>query len=112
MSALRFTLHEGSSRPDPAGPSLPPGPRAPRLIQSLRLALRPLQTVEACAQRWGDWFTLRLIGGRTNVFCSHPDAIRDIHAGDPETFRPGAAAGDVPDPLARTPPCPRLHGAA
>src|SRR5262249_30720112 len=111
MSALRFTLHEGSSRPDPAGPSLPPGPRAPRLIQSLRLALRPLQTVEACAQRWGDWFTLRLIGGRTNVFCSRPDAIRDVHAGDPETFRAGEAAGDVLAPLLGTQSLLVLDGA-
>ena len=99
MSALRFTLHEGSFTSRPAESTLPPGPRAPRLFQTLRFAFRPLQTVEACARRWGDWFTLRLIGGRTNVFCSHPDAIRDVHAGDPETFRAGEAAGDILAPI-------------
>ncbi len=99
MSALRFQLQDASSRTEPTGPSLPPGPTAPRLFQTLRFAFRPLQTIEACARRWGDWFTLRLIGGRTNVFCSHPDAIRDIHAGNPETFRAGEAAGDILVPL-------------
>src|SRR5262249_12279323 len=99
MSTLRFTLHEGSFTPRPAESTLPPGPRAPRLFQTLRFAFRPLQTVEACAHRWGDWFTLRLIGGRTNRFCSHPDAIRDVHAGDPETFRAGEAAGDILAPI-------------
>jgi cytochrome P450 len=58
-----------------------------------------LQTVEACARRWGDWFTLRLIGGRTQVFCSHPDAIRDLHTGDPETLRAGEAAEEILAPL-------------
>ena len=72
-----------------------PVPAAPPLVQTLRLALRPLADLEACARRWGDWFTLRLIGGRTNVFCSHPDAVRDVHAGDPETFRGGEAAVDI-----------------
>src|SRR5262245_26178166 len=98
MSALRFQL-EDSSRTIAAEPLLPPGPTAPRLFQTLRFAFRPLQTVEACARCWGDWFTLRLIGGRTNVFCSHPDAIRDVHAGDPETFRGGEAAGEILAPI-------------
>jgi cytochrome P450 len=99
MSALSFQLREHFSRTVPTGSSLPPGPTAPRLLQTLRFASRPLQTIEACARRWGDWFTLRLIGGRTNVFCSHPDAIRDVHAGDPDTFHAGEAAGDILAPL-------------
>src|SRR5215475_7024985 len=111
MSALRFRLHEGSFTPGPAESTLPPGPHAPRLFQTMRFAFRPLQTVEACAGRWGDWFTLRLIGGCTNVFCSHPDAIRDVHAGDPETFRAGEAAGDVLAPLLGTQSLLVLDGA-
>src|SRR5262249_30398135 len=99
MSALRFQLQDASSRTEAAGPPLPPGPAAPRLIQSLRFAFRPLQTLEACARRWPEWFTLRLVGGRTYVFSSHPDAIRDVHAGDPETFRAGEAASDILAPL-------------
>jgi cytochrome P450 len=98
MDALRLPLHAESSRTVATCPVLPPGPSSPALIQSLRFALRPLETINACARRWGDWFTLRLING-TTVFCSHPDAVRDIHAGDPEIFRAGEAAGRILEPI-------------
>jgi cytochrome P450 len=98
MDALRVPLNEESSRTISEGPTLPPGPSGPPLVQSLRFALRPLETIDACARRWGDWFTLRLING-TTVFCSHPDAVRDVHAGDPETFRAGEAAGRILEPI-------------
>ncbi len=99
MDALRLQLVEGSSGTVPAPPALPPGPTAPRLVQSIRFAGWPLQTIAECGRRYGDCFTLRLIGDRTTVFFSHPDAIRDIHAGDPDTFRGGEAAGRILEPL-------------
>src|SRR5262245_22960934 len=93
MEALRLQLHD-----EPESADLPPGPRSPALVQSLLLSLRPLATVEAYARRFGDCFTLRLING-TTVFLSHPDAIRDVHAGDPEVFRAGEAAALILEPL-------------
>jgi cytochrome P450 len=98
MDALRVAFDGGPSRAASVAPALPPGPTAPALLQSLRLAFRPLETIDACGRRWGDWFTLRLING-TTVFCSHPDAVRDVHAGDPEIFRAGEAAGRILEPL-------------
>ena len=99
MNAAGATLQRAFSRNVRTAPALPPGPATPPLVQTLRLALQPFQTLDACARRWGDWFTLRLLGGRVNVFCSHPDAVRDVHAGDPETFRGGEAAVDILQPL-------------
>jgi cytochrome P450 len=99
MSAAGATLQRAFSRTVPTAPGLPPGPAAPPLVQTLRLARQPFRTLDACARRWGDWFTLRLIGGRANVVCSHPDAVRDVHAGDPEVFRGGEAAVDILQPL-------------
>ena len=99
MNAAGATLQRAFSRNVRKAPALPPGPASPPLVQTLRLGLQPFQTLDACARRWGDWFTLRLVGGRANVFCSHPDAVRDVHAGDPETFRGGEAAVDILQPL-------------
>src|SRR5262249_57283731 len=109
MNAAEFTLQRASSDTVPAGPALPPGPGGPALVQSLRLAMHPCETLEAWARRWGDCFSVRLLGGRINVFCSHPDAVRDIHAGDPEVFYGGEAPADNLPPLLRPPPPPRLH---
>ena len=99
MNAAEFTLQRASSDTVPAAPALPPGPGGPALVQSLRLAMHPCETLEAWARRWGDCFSVRLLGGRINVFCSHPDAVRDIHAGDPEVFYGGEAAADILAPL-------------
>ena len=98
MEALRLSLHDEPSPIPETTPALPPGPRSPALLQSLRLALRPLETVEAYARRFGDCFTLHLING-TTVVCSHPDAIRDVHASDPEVVRAGEAAAPILGPL-------------
>jgi len=97
MHALRSSFQE-ESHSVPDAPALPPGPRGPVLLQSLRLALRPIETIEACARRWGDAFTLRLLNG-TTVFVSDPAAIRDLHAGDPDVVRAGEAAGKILEPL-------------
>ena len=40
--------------------ALPPGPSAPRLMQGLRFAVRPVELLEDCALRYGEAFTLRL----------------------------------------------------
>lgn len=99
MDTLRLPLDGDASRPLAAAAALPPGPAAPAIVQTARLVLRPFETLTSCARRYGDCFTLRLIGGRTTVVVSHPDAIRDVHAGDPDTFRGGEAAARILEPL-------------
>src|SRR5262249_61795644 len=111
MNAAEFTLQRASSDTVPAGPALPPGPGGPALVQSLRLAMHPCETLEAWARRWGDCFSVRLLGGRINGFCSHPDAVRDIHAGEPGGVYGGEGAGGTlaPRPGRRSLPV-RLGG--
>ncbi len=69
--------------------SLPPGPRWPGLVQGLQWIYRPIPFMEACARRYGDWFTVRLPRGMTFVFTSEPEAVRQIFAGDPDAFHAG-----------------------
>ena len=79
--------------------TFPPGPRAPRLLQTLRYALRPYATAET-GRRFGDRYTVAaLTGPGKMVIFSDPDAIRDIFSGDGDTLRAGEATGQILGPL-------------
>src|SRR4051794_4159711 len=41
-------------------PGMPPGPRAPGLVQTLEWMYRPTSFMESCRRRYGDIFSLRL----------------------------------------------------
>ena len=69
--------------------ALPPGPRAPRPAQIAAWIARPLAFMERCQRRYGDVFTMRVENGKTWVFFSHPDAIKQIFTGDPRVFHAG-----------------------
>lgn len=58
----------------PAGSSLPP------LAQTLQIIANPTGFLEDCAKRYGDRFTLRVLGANSPpvVFFSHPDDIQAI----------------------------------
>jgi len=60
--------------------SLPPGPRLPNLLQTARLIANPLGFLDDCAARYGDCFTLRVLGLNSPpvVFFSDPEAIQAI----------------------------------
>jgi cytochrome P450 len=75
--------------------ALPPGPGDSPLIQSLNWAFRPTQYLEQCRRRYGETFTLRLIGfgssGRSPlVLLTDPGVVKRIFTGDPEVLRAGA----------------------
>lgn len=61
---------------------LPPGPRAPRLLQSLRWTREPLPFLEECRARYGDTFTLRLRHLGTWVLLSEPEDVKRIFSTD------------------------------
>jgi cytochrome P450 len=75
----------------PGAPALPPGPKAPALVQFLKSGFRPDSFLEDCAERYGEPFTLRFPGEPPSVFFSRPEAIRDIFSGDPAVLRAGEA---------------------
>ena len=71
---------------------LPPGPRLPSALQLLRWVFAPLPFIRACADRYGDTFTVRLLGLPPMVFFTDPGAIRQIFTGDADRFRSGQAS--------------------
>ena len=69
---------------------LPPGPRLPRLVQILKWVFAPIPFMRACADTYGDAFTVRLFGPPM-VFFSDPAAIKQIFTGNPDQLRAGQA---------------------
>jgi cytochrome P450 len=71
-------------------PELPPGPRWPLALQTLRFGLDPYGLFEAAHRAFGDVFTLRVMA-ETWVILAHPDAVRELHAHGADELDSGAA---------------------
>jgi cytochrome P450 len=71
--------------------ALPPGPRGPALLTTLRFARRPVEMLRAWHARYGDLFTVRLTGFGTGVYVVDPEAIRELFTGDQSDLRAGEA---------------------
>jgi hypothetical protein len=56
--------------------TLPPGPRAPRALQTARWIARPAAMMGDCARRYGDMFTLWITNEGTWLFVTDPNAVR------------------------------------
>ena len=59
---------------------LPDGSRTPSLLQTIQLIAQPTKFLDLCAQRYGDPFTVRVLGLNSPpvVFFSNPQAIQEI----------------------------------
>jgi cytochrome P450 len=73
-------------------PSLPPGPSAPRFVQTMGWWKRPVSYPERLRARYGKRFTMRLLGAPTFVVFSTPDEIREIFQTAPDVLHPGEGA--------------------
>ncbi|MEA2200013.1 MAG: cytochrome family [Solirubrobacteraceae bacterium] len=71
--------------------ALPPGPRAPAVVNTVRFARRPLGLLREWQGRYGDVFTVRMTGFGTGVYVADPDAIRELFTGDQSDLRAGEA---------------------
>jgi len=62
--------------------NLPNELRTPALLQTLQLIAQPTKFLETCAAKYGDIFTVRVLGLKSPpiVFFSHPQAISDCFA--------------------------------
>ncbi|MBF6328112.1 cytochrome P450 [Nocardia transvalensis] len=69
----------------------PPGPRLPRLIQTIAFSQRRHQFMTAMGRRYGDVFTLRFTPpfSEQMVVFSRPEHIREIFAADPADLHAG-----------------------
>ena len=74
----------------PALRRLPPGPRWPLPVQTLRFGLDPYGLFESAHRGFGDVFTLRVMG-ETWVILAHPDAVRELYRHGPEELDSGVA---------------------
>ncbi|MFI4989518.1 MAG: cytochrome P450 [Solirubrobacterales bacterium] len=71
--------------------ALPPGPRTPAVLNTVRLTRTPLELLTRWQARYGDAFTVRLTGFGTGVYVADPDAIRELFTGDQSDLRAGEA---------------------
>ena len=71
--------------------SLPPGPRLPRLLQTIGFIFVPIRWIEANRRRYGDMvtFSTALDAGFVMVF--EPDLIKQVFQASPDQLRAGEA---------------------
>jgi cytochrome P450 len=73
-------------------PSLPPGPRAPSVIQTMGWWSRPTAYMERCRRKYGKRFTIKLIGAPPFVMLSDPADVKEVFQAPPEVLHPGEGA--------------------
>ena len=68
--------------------ALPDGPQDAPLLQTLGIISQPIQFLEDCAARYGDCFTLRVLGVNSPpiVFFSHPKDVEAIFSDEMQSF--------------------------
>ena len=74
----------------PTAPSLPPGPRHPVALQTLRYGLDPYGFFESAQRAFGDMFTVRVMR-ETWVILGHPRLVTDLYAKGPDEVDSGVA---------------------
>jgi cytochrome P450 len=72
--------------------TLPPGPPWPSLMQTVGWWNRPLAFHEECRRRYGNRYTVRLLGSPAFVMLSDPEHIREIFTAPPDVLHPGEGA--------------------
>jgi cytochrome P450 len=71
---------------------LPPGPRAPRAVQTLGLWTRSIPLFERCRARYGKRFTLRVLQTPPFVHLSDPAEVKEVFTAPPDVLHPGEGA--------------------
>jgi cytochrome P450 len=82
--------------PGQNGRALPPGPRAPKLVQTLLWALAPTWLMDRCARTLGECFTVTFFpSGMKLVVVSDPEAVKTVFTAPPDVAPSGAANSPV-----------------
>jgi cytochrome P450 len=68
---------------------MPPGLSVPKVASTVMWMRRPFALMDTCAERFGEPFTLRLIGLPPIVMTYTPEIVKEIFADDGETFAAG-----------------------
>ena len=75
-----------------AAAPLPPGPRAPPWLQTMRWWTRPVPFFERCRARYGRRFTIRLLAAPPFVMLADPDEVKQVFTAPAEVLHPGSGA--------------------
>jgi cytochrome P450 family 135 len=81
-----------------ASASLPPGPKAPALLQGLRYARDPLGFLTGFQRRFGDIFTVSFPFFGRVVYVASPELVKEVFTGSPAAFHAGEANATVLEP--------------
>ncbi|HEU4658363.1 MAG TPA: cytochrome P450 [Capillimicrobium sp.] len=68
---------------------LPPGPRMPMPLQTLAMMTRQRPFLERQRRRYGNMFTLDILGFRRTVVLAEPELIKHTFRADPKTLHAG-----------------------
>ncbi|TML78970.1 MAG: cytochrome P450 [Actinobacteria bacterium] len=71
--------------------SLPPGPRLPRLVQTLGFILSPRRYLRWAHRRYGDVVTLSTLFDSRFVMVFEPEIVKQVFKGSPDQLRAGEA---------------------
>jgi cytochrome P450 family 135 len=72
-------------------PRLPPGPRLPRILQTLGFMLSGVRFLEACRRRYGDAVWLRTVFDQGFVMVFDPALVKELFQGPHDQLRAGEA---------------------
>ena len=75
-----------------AAAPLPPGPRAPAWLQTMRWWARPVPFFERCRARFGPRFTVRLVATPPFVMLADPAEVKQVFTAPAEVLHPGSGA--------------------
>lgn len=84
--------------PATAHPGLPPGPRGPSVVQTIRWARDPIGFLSACRRRYGDVFTVDFTGFGRWVYYADAETIASIFQADADSVRAGESR-DMLEPV-------------
>jgi len=71
--------------------SLPPGPKLPRVLQTLGFVFTPIRWIEANRRRYGDMVTFSTAFDSGFVMVFDPDLIKQVFQASPDQLRAGEA---------------------
>ena len=74
-----------------AAPALPPGPRLPKLVQTLGFVIGAARFMDSCRRRYGDVVTFRTLFDPGFVIVFDPELIKQVFRGDSDQLRAGQA---------------------
>src|ERR1044072_3498529 len=89
------------SRPRPraaTAPLLPPGSKAPAVVQAMRYVRDPLGFLIGSQRRYGDVFTISFPYFCRAVYVASPELVKSLFPGSPEQFHAGEANATVLEP--------------